>query len=99
MKEEALSAIKCVPKQEKLGHKQEKLGHKQEKLGHKHKKLGHHSLQMIQLNCSVTKSLDKNSPLTKVRPRKVRTRDATPFSYTIQRLISLIITTRSKNSD
>ncbi len=33
---------------------------------------------MMQLNCSATKSLDKNSPLTKVRPRKVRTRDAGP---------------------
>jgi len=71
MEEEALSTIKYGPKQEKLGHKQEKLGHK-------HKKLGHHSLKMIQMNCSAIKSSDKNSPLTKVRPRKVRTRDATP---------------------
>ncbi len=86
MEEEALSTIKYGPKQEKLGHKQEKLchkheklGHKQEKLGHKHEKLGHHSLKMIQMNCSATKSSDKNSPLTKVRPRKVRTHDATPL--------------------
>ncbi len=51
MEEEALSTIKYGPKQEKLGHKQEKLGHK-------HKKLGHHSLKMIQMNCSATKSSD-----------------------------------------
>ncbi len=80
-------------KQEKLGHKHEKLGHKQEKLGHKHEheKLGHHSLKMIQMNCSATNSSDKNSPLTKVRPRKVRTRDATP-QYQITKSEDLFVT-------
>jgi len=81
MEEEALHVltIKYGLKQEKLGHKQEKLGHKEEKLGHKQEKLGHHSLKMIQMNCSATKSSDKNSSFTKVRSRKVRTREATPM--------------------
>ena len=54
-------------------------GPKQEKLGHKQEKLGHHSPKMTHLNCSATKSSDKNRALTKVRPHKVQTRDATPF--------------------
>ncbi len=89
MEEEALLTIKYDPEQEKLGLKQQKLGHKQEKLGH-------HSPKMIQLNCSATKSLDKIRDLTKVRPRKVRTRDATPIKvhHTEHLVYSISLATR-----